>query len=309
MQRPQKSSEDITETKRHHGAKVPALQRRRASRRWPRVAGFAILTVVFLTTAWMVLKPKGASKAKLDYPPVAAAETFTPGFAPTIENKTPAVEEAPAGMVWIPGGEFSMGAQETPIIGFSFSMAVSRYDQRKNYEEEEANAIGTEYLRVGLLPASDATTVRALLAQYVEKRLAFYVSRDRHTLQEVDRDTARLQSEMWDAVQRAATAQPTPTVSLVAAGMNDVLNRQGYTQAAWWNRIPVAAWILMIALAICCGLLVGYSARRKGTVLSIVLPLVISVAFFLIADIESPRHGSIRVAPRNLISLSESLHR
>jgi len=46
------------------------------------------------------------------------------------------------------------------IIGFSFSMAVSRYDQRKNYEEAEANAIGTEYLRANLLPADDATRVR-----------------------------------------------------------------------------------------------------------------------------------------------------
>ena len=49
------------------------------------------------------------------------------------------------------------------IIGFSFSMATSRYDQRKNLEEAEANAIGTEYARAGLLPAADAAKVRALL--------------------------------------------------------------------------------------------------------------------------------------------------
>jgi hypothetical protein len=74
------------------------------------------------------------------------------------------------------------------IIGFTFSMAISRYDQRKNYEEEEANAIGTEYLRA-------------------------------------------------NATQTA----------LAVMGMNDVLNTQGYTQAAWWNRIPMAAWGLMWA--------------------------------------------------------------
>src|SRR5579862_5287108 len=49
------------------------------------------------------------------------------------------------------------------IIGFSFSMAIGRYDQRKNYEEEEANAIGTEYVRADLLPPAAAANVRPLL--------------------------------------------------------------------------------------------------------------------------------------------------
>src|SRR5579862_5410829 len=60
------------------------------------------------------------------------------------------------------------------IIGFTFSMAINRYEQRKNYEEEEANAIGTEYLRADLLPAADAVKVRALLRSYLEHRIAFY---------------------------------------------------------------------------------------------------------------------------------------
>src|SRR6476646_3774651 len=60
------------------------------------------------------------------------------------------------------------------IIGFTFAMAVSRYDQRKNLEEAEANAIGTEYLRVDLLPARDAAQVRELLRKYCDERVAFY---------------------------------------------------------------------------------------------------------------------------------------
>jgi hypothetical protein len=64
------------------------------------------------------------------------------------------------------------------IIGFSFSMAISRYDQRKNYEEAEANAIGTEYVRADLLPAADAAKVRALLRNYIDQRVLFYMTRD-----------------------------------------------------------------------------------------------------------------------------------
>src|ERR1035441_6314968 len=63
------------------------------------------------------------------------------------------------------------------LIGFSFSMAITRYDQRKNYEETEANAIGTELVRAGLLPASDAATIRTQLRKYTELRIAFYRAR------------------------------------------------------------------------------------------------------------------------------------
>ena len=101
----------------------------------------------------------------------------------------------------------------------------------------------------------------------------------------------------------------TPPVTLTVWGMNDVLNRQGYTQAAWWNRIPFAAWGLRVFLAICCSLLVGYGSRRRERFLFTVLPFLVSVAFFLIADIDSPRTGVIRVPPQNLISLSRSLHK
>jgi len=95
----------------------------------------------------------------------------------------------------------------------------------------------------------------------------------------------------------------------VVAGMNDVLNSQGYTQAAWWNRIPMAAWGLMAAIAICSNALIGFGARHPKAEyrLLLILPLVISIAFFLIADIDSPRGGLIRVSPQNLRSLSQSL--
>jgi hypothetical protein len=195
------------------------------------------------------------------------------------------------------------------IIGFSFSMAVGRYDQRKNYEEAEANAIGTELVRADLLPPADAMKVRALLRKYLDQRILFYRVHDEQQLREINAHTVQLQKELWSAVQVPAVAQPNPVNALVVAGMNDVLNSQGYTQAAWWNRIPLAAWGLMALIAICCNLMVGYGARdSKGrNFLLLILPLVVSIAFLLIADIDSPRGGFIHVNPQNLLSLSESL--
>ena len=195
------------------------------------------------------------------------------------------------------------------IIGFGFSMVVSRYDERKNYEAKEANAIGTEYVRAGLLPAVEAARVREALKNYLDQRVLFYVSADRHELARVARDTSQLQTDLWSIVQTTAAKQPTPTVALAVSGMNDVLDSQGYTQAAWWNRLPIAAWCLVLAIAIFCNLLVGYASQQRGRSLLLVLPLAVSTSFFLIADIDSPRHGLIHVGPQNLISLSQSLRR
>ena len=126
------------------------------------------------------------------------------------------------------------------IIGFSVSMASTRYDQRKSLEEAEANAIGTEFLRSDLLPSADAASVRRLLGTYLEQRILFYVNRDDTRQAQIDRSTSQLQADLWAAVRDSVAGQPTPVAALTLAGMNDVINSQGYTQAAFWNRIPAA---------------------------------------------------------------------
>jgi hypothetical protein len=194
------------------------------------------------------------------------------------------------------------------IIGFTFSMALGRYDQRKNYEEAEANAIGTEYVRADLLPAAEATTARELLKSYLEQRVLFYTTRDSAQLQLIDIRTTKLQNDLWSVVHAGAASQPTPVIALAVSGMNDVLNSQGYTQAAWWYRIPPQAWTLMMAIAIWCNLLLGYGARRPGRLLFLVVPLAVAISFYLIADIDSPRRGWVSVSPLNLTSLSQTLH-
>jgi len=193
------------------------------------------------------------------------------------------------------------------IIGFSFAMAISRYDQRKNYEEDEANAIGTAYFRAGLLPADDAAKIRGLLKEYLDQRILFYQTRNRPQLRQIDARTAQLQNQLWSVVQGAAARQPTPVVALSVASINDALNSQGYTQAAWWNRLPVPAWGLLTVIALFCNFLIGYGARRRDYALFLVLPLAVSISLFLISDMSSPRRGLIRVVPQNLLSLSESL--
>ncbi len=194
------------------------------------------------------------------------------------------------------------------IIGFTFSMAIARYDQRKTLEEGEANAIGTAYLRADLLPAASAPRVRALLKEYVGLRIQHYEI-DEADLPPVNQRIAALQDTLWAEVAQVAVVRQTPVDALVAAGMNDVLNAQGYAQAASLNRIPRAAWLLLFGIAVSANLLVGYGAHRfrSHQAIFLILPFVVSLAFLLIADIDSPRGGVIRIAPQNLQILQQSM--
>jgi protein-S-isoprenylcysteine O-methyltransferase Ste14 len=121
----------------------------------------------------------------------------------------------------------------------------------------------------------------------------FYGTSDEQQLLRIKAQTAKLQAELWSAVRTPAVAEPQPIAALVVAGMNNVLDSQGYTQAAWWNQIPIAAWMLMAVIAVFSNTMVGFSGRRHktGVILLLVLPLVVAIAFLLIADIDCPGGG------------------
>ena len=189
-------------------------------------------------------------------------------------------------------------------------MAIDRHDQREALEEAEANAIGTEYLRADLLPPKASLATKDLLMQYLDQRILFYSKQDQEKIHDIHLKTDRLQNALWQEILPIARSNQTATIALTVSGMNDVLNSQGYVQASWWNRIPSTAWTLMTAIAICANLLVGFGARnfKKNIALFMIFPFVIAVSFFLIADIDSPRGGVIRIEARNLITLKKILN-
>ena len=196
------------------------------------------------------------------------------------------------------------------IIGFTFSMAIDRHDQRELLEESEANAISTEYLRADLLPPKLATTAQGLLSQYLDQRILFYSKQTHEIAREIHQKTNAIEQRLWNEILPIARTNQSPTLALAVSGMNDVFNARGYVQAAWWNRIPNTAWALMTAIAICANVLVGFGARnfKKNIALFMIFPFVIAVSFFLIADIDSPRSGVIRIEARNLITLKNTLN-
>jgi hypothetical protein len=188
------------------------------------------------------------------------------------------------------------------VIGFSFSMAINRFELRNDFEEAEANAIETTYLRAELLPQEDAAGVRALLRQYTDLRVQFFVKGHRET-ERIAAETAQVQQELWSAVTRPAEAQPTAIAALTVASVNEVIKAEGQTREVWDDRIPAAAWGLMFGIALGCNVLFGYGARHTSRKLSIVLPLVVAMSLAFIADMNSPRGGFIHIHPQNLVRL------
>ena len=192
------------------------------------------------------------------------------------------------------------------IIGFTFAMAISRYDERDDLEGAEATALNAEYARADLLPADAAVRVRDLLGRYVQQRI-FYEVDDPKQLEQIRAATERLKTELWSAVTGPAASTPTPITALAVTGMNDVLNSEIHTDEAWRFHIPTAAWLLMLLIAIAGNLLLGLSEKRRSAATLVILPVIISIPFFLIADIDSPRAGLIRVVPVNLIAHAQSM--
>ncbi|GJH17492.1 hypothetical protein CBA19CS22_13140 [Caballeronia novacaledonica] len=197
------------------------------------------------------------------------------------------------------------------LIGFSLSMAVNRYDLRKTFEEGEANAIGTEYSRADLVHPVLEAKIKAALIRYTKLRLSNYRTRGRDELAQINRDSAEVQAELWQLATQVAKEQATPIGALVVSGMNDVLNSQDYAEAARINHIPIGAWYLMIIIALVGCVVQGYGAKgnlRKGLLITI-LPATVALSLALIADIDSPKGGLIRVEPKDLTRLANSLER
>ncbi|TCK36750.1 hypothetical protein B0G84_5763 [Paraburkholderia sp. BL8N3] len=197
------------------------------------------------------------------------------------------------------------------LIGFSTSMAVNRYDQRKTLEEAEANAIGTEFARADLVEPQIGDLMKLALVRYARLRLTEFQTRDVDERKRLDGEIADLQSKLWQLTTQVAKTQPTPIGSLVVAGMNDVLNSQDYSEAARINHIPTGAWVLMILIALLGCAVQGYGAKgtRRTALLMTILPVTISLSLALIADIDSPQGGIIRVQPQNLARLLQSIEK
>lgn len=196
------------------------------------------------------------------------------------------------------------------ILAFTFGMTASRYESRKQLLLEEANALGTVYLRAGLLPAPHKSEVRRLLFEYTQSRLK--IRRD--TLQAMLEHSDRLQDQLWHQAELLVQSDMDSELrSLFISALNDVIDlHESRLNVGLRYRIPAAIWLSLCLLTILSMLAIGYQMGMAGPHRLYGMPLVtlaFSVVIVMIADIDRPGEGAFQVSDQPLQDTYQMMQR
>jgi hypothetical protein len=195
------------------------------------------------------------------------------------------------------------------LLGFTLALSLPRSDLRRQLIVDESNAIGTADLRAQMLPEPERTKTLDLLRSYTDARVEF--SETSGTPGASDASTARshaLQDELWTQAKAAAVAAPTPVTSMYISALNDVIDLEAKRVAARRSRVPISIWIMLFCLSILACLSSGFTLRRRFLLSMIVAPLMIAIVMALIADLDTPGRGFIRVDLSSIRELQNGLH-
>jgi hypothetical protein len=200
------------------------------------------------------------------------------------------------------------------LIAFTFAMSVSRFDARKQLVVDEADAIGTTYLRARLLQGPEKEKICSLLRRYVEVRLEFYQAGiDHQKLAKAISNTEQMHEQLWaQAVELAEKNPMFIPVGLLVQSLNDTIDLNAKRTAALENNVPQIVLFVLFLVTIGTMGLVGHGCGLSGrrnfmvtTLLSVLLALVILV----IVDLDRPRRGLIRVSQESMLALQHELNR
>ncbi|HEY1965996.1 MAG TPA: hypothetical protein VGG59_13740 [Acidobacteriaceae bacterium] len=195
------------------------------------------------------------------------------------------------------------------LLAFSFSGAISRYDNHRLLLTEEVNDIGTAYLRLDLLPPQTQPELRQLFRDYTDSRLHLFDA----VGPEISPETARQQRAIW---QRATAAASSPganpdAAKLLLPAINDMIDITSTRQNAFYMHPPAVVYWLLFVFSGGCALMAGYSIKPgpRDWVHSIALALAVTLTVYTILDMDFPRRGFIRLSDReqSLISLRDSM--
>ena len=194
------------------------------------------------------------------------------------------------------------------ILAFTFGLAASRFDNRRQLVLDEANSIGTTYLRAGMLPER-GQQVRDLLREYVAVRLEAVQSGN---LAGGIRRSEDIQQKVWTEAETVGNKNPNSiVVGLFIQSLNQMIDLHAERmQAGLRSRIPGAIWLGLFAVAALSLATMGYHAGLSGTRRSLAIVAVavtFAVVIELIADLDRPQEGILRVSQQALLDVQRSM--
>lgn len=199
------------------------------------------------------------------------------------------------------------------LIGFTFSLSLQRFDSRSQAVVEEANAIGTAYLRAQLLPAPVREKVRAQLRDYLDLRVqASEVSLADHAKRgSLLAKSAAIQDGLWQHARQAVEEDGRPVTSgLFVQSLNELIDAYGRRDAALARHVPEVVLFLLFAAFLTTGGIVGYAAGVAGhraSFVAYVMVALIVLLVFIIIDLDRPRRGLIEVDQKSLLDLQKAI--
>lgn len=201
------------------------------------------------------------------------------------------------------------------LIAFTFSGAASRFQDRRDLIADEANAIGTAYLRLDLLPSDVQPPLRELFRRYADVRVTVYgQALDDAATEAKLRESAELQAAIWTMATSAVKREgiPTSTMMLVIGALNEMIDITGIRAMATRSHPPAVVFLLLVAMSLMCALLVGYATSHntaRSWLHTFIFAAVISLTVYVIVDLEFPRMGLIRVdaADEVLLEVRDSM--
>lgn len=194
------------------------------------------------------------------------------------------------------------------MLAFTFGIAASRFEERRQALLSEANAISTTYLRAAMLPEPMATDSRNLIREYVDVRLAG--ADPGKTVQAIAK-SEELHTRMWAQAVAAAQKEKSPMTSLFTQSLNDIINlHQKRLMASLYSRVPGAIWLGLYTLLVLSMALMGYHEGISGTKRSLavfVLIVAFSAVLMLITDLDRPGQGMLQVNQQSLRDVRKSM--
>jgi hypothetical protein len=218
------------------------------------------------------------------------------------------------------GKEIGLGAVEGAVFGlfglliaFTFQGAAERFNDRRALIAEEANAIGTAWLRVDLLPEAAQPGMRRRFRDYLDSRFRTYEpTADNEIRLENYRLDQELQERIWDEAVAGCRDMPPPCSIVLLPAINAMIDITTTRLMATRQHPPAVIFLMLMVLALGCSVLAGYGmagTRRRAWAHMILFAVTVAFAVFVIIDMEYPRLGFIRVdqADQVLIDLRKSM--
>jgi CDP-diglyceride synthetase len=198
------------------------------------------------------------------------------------------------------------------LLAFTLSMAITRDENRRRLVLDEADSIGTTYLRSQLLPEPYAAQAAEVLRQYVDNRLEFYnAGVDEARFNAANDQALELHDRLW-AIAAAASAQDNRAIptGLFVESLNETIDLQSMRLAATRNTVPETVLLLLFAVAIATAAIVGYNSglsNQRHLFAALTLIVLITLIIWVLIDLDRPRRGLILVSQQSMIDLREAM--